>query len=142
MTSHHVELELLTLSGQLRSLPNFDGFRVAQSLVFYVVFCVLLFVCLCLVVFALLLYNIDSNLIIAGLANLRFCAQITSLSMSLLSLNDNSYEKRHNKIKGIITFLDYFSNIIYKQFNILKRMYCIVYGFIKILILFIKDRFK
>ena len=42
----HVEQDLLTLPEHLRSPLVFGGFRVVYSLVFYVVSCVLLFVCL------------------------------------------------------------------------------------------------
>jgi hypothetical protein len=41
-----MEQELLTLLEHLRSPPDFSGVRVAQSLVFCVVFCILLFVLL------------------------------------------------------------------------------------------------
>ena len=41
-----MEQDLLTLPEQLRSPLGFGGVRVAYSLVFYVVSCVLLFVCL------------------------------------------------------------------------------------------------
>ena len=44
----HVEQDLLTLPEHLRSPLVFGGVRVAYSLVFYVVSCVLLFVCLSL----------------------------------------------------------------------------------------------
>ena len=42
----HVEQDLLTLPEHLRSPLVFGGVRVVYSLVFYVVSCVLLFVCL------------------------------------------------------------------------------------------------
>ena len=42
----HVEQDLLTLPEYLRSSLVFGGIRVAYSLVFYVVSCVLLFFCL------------------------------------------------------------------------------------------------
>ena len=42
----HVEQDLLTLPDYLKITPNFGGIRVFYSLVFCVVSCVLLFVCL------------------------------------------------------------------------------------------------
>ena len=46
MFNSHVEQDLLTLPEYLRSPLVFGGVRVVYSLVFYVVLCVLLFICL------------------------------------------------------------------------------------------------
>ena len=48
----HVEQDLLSLPEYLRSTLVFGGVRVANSLVFYVVSCVLLFVCLSFFIFS------------------------------------------------------------------------------------------
>lgn len=52
----HVDPDLLTLSEHLRTPKNIWGIRVAKSLVFYVLFCILLFVLrICILIVAMIL---------------------------------------------------------------------------------------
>ena len=62
----HVEQDLLTLPAHLRSPLVFGGVRVVYSLVFYVVSCVLLFVCLSfsLLAMALSVYFRSTSLLV------------------------------------------------------------------------------
>lgn len=75
----HVEKDLLTLLKHLRSLKFFSiGFHIAQSWVFYVVLCVMLFVCLTFFIFG--------NCIFSSLLNNDFLCPLVVYFASLWAI--------------------------------------------------------